>query len=169
MLTARGRMFICVDKCYPYLSEVVEILQKTITSEQVFINSEKNLQDNRKDYGDLISKINLKPIVKLDNKNSNIQTMEYASELKPLVMELVFKTDTSRFVRNSSLLTTQKIKIWHNALWGDLCAGHDDDIAVEENRPADSWDWLIAHGATIIQTDRPNQLLQYLKIKKLHR
>ncbi|MGN8070349.1 hypothetical protein [Mucilaginibacter sp. SG564] len=33
----------------------------------------------------------------------------------------------------------------------------------------DSWDWLIAHGATIIQTDRPKELLNYLRKKSLHR
>lgn len=168
MLAAKGKMFICVDKCYPYLREVFEVLQRTGTANQVILNSEKNLQENRKDYGDLINRINFKPVVELDNAKSNKQVMEYASELQPLVMELIFKTDTSHYVQNSSLLRSQHIKIWHNALWGSLCAGHDDDIAVEENRPADSWDWLIAHGATIIQTDRPYLLLQYLKNKKLH-
>jgi len=169
MSASKGRMFICVDKCYPYLNEVKAILDKTGTANQVILNSEKNLQVNRKDYGNLINEINFKPVVELDNSKSNEQVMEYVAELGPLVMELVFKTDTSRYIQNSSLLRSQHIKIWHNALWGSLCAGHDDDIAVEENRPGDSWDWLIAHGATIIQTDRPYLLLQYLKNKKLHR
>jgi len=114
MLAAKDRMFICVDKCYPYLKEVVDVLQKTGTANQVILNSEKNFQENRKDYGDLITKINFKPVVKLDNLNSNTQVMEYASELKPIVMELVFKSDTSRFVQNSTLLKSQKIKIFVN-------------------------------------------------------
>ena len=57
MLVAKGRMFICIDKCYPYLKEVIKVLERTGTANQVILNSEKNLQENHKDYGELINKI----------------------------------------------------------------------------------------------------------------
>ena len=41
--------------------------------------------------------------------------------------------------------------------------GHDDDRAVELNQKDESWGWLLEKGASLIQTDRPAQLLQYLK------
>ena len=56
-------------------------------------------------------------------------------------------------------------KIWLNSLWPSLNAGHDDDRAVEEEDPDGSWGWLLEQGATLIQTDRPAELIQYLDQK----
>jgi len=50
-----------------------------------------------------------------------------------------------------------------------LNAGHEDDLAVEDGNTKDSWDWLISHGATLLQTDRPAALLTYLRKRKLHK
>ncbi|HMG07260.1 MAG TPA: hypothetical protein VK609_02060 [Mucilaginibacter sp.] len=58
-------------------------------------------------------------------------------------------------------------KIWINSLWPSLNGGHADDVAVDELNTKDSWDWLIAHSATMIQTDRPKELLAYLRKKSL--
>lgn len=52
--------------------------------------------------------------------------------------------------------------------WPKLCGGHDDDRAVELHQPDESWGWIIAQGAKLIQTDRPALLLEYLRNKKLH-
>jgi glycerophosphoryl diester phosphodiesterase len=30
-----------------------------------------------------------------------------------------------------------------------------------------TWGWLIAHGATLLQTDRPRELVEYLRQKRL--
>ena len=54
-------------------------------------------------------------------------------------------------------------KIWLNSLWPSLNAGHDDDRAVELEEPNQSWGWLLEQGASLIQTDRPAPLLNYLK------
>lgn len=166
MLAAKGKMFICVDKSYPYLNDVVQVLKKTGTLDQVLLNGEKSLSKNLQDYGDLIKQINFKPIV---NTNEPTHIEEYLAELHPAVLELVYPNDSSKYIQNSQLIKSRGTKIWHNAMWVELCAGHIDDIAVEQNRPQDSWEWIINHGATIIQTDRPQQLLNYLRERKLHR
>jgi len=57
-------------------------------------------------------------------------------------------------------------KIWINSLWPSLNAGHDDDTAVELSKPDDSWGWILDSGASIIQTDRPQKLIEYLKTKQ---
>ena len=165
MVTAKGKMYICVDKCYPYLKDVMQVLKSTGTLDQVLLNGEKTLTENIQDYGDLIKQVNFKPIV---NTNEPVHIEEYLSGIHPAVIEIVYPTDSSKYIQNSRLITSKGIKIWHNALWAELCAGHTDDIAVEQNRPQDSWEWIINHGATIIQTDRPQLLLNYLRERKLH-
>jgi len=41
-------------------------------------------------------------------------------------------------------------------------------MAVEEKRPEDAWGWLIKQGALLLQTDRPANLIEYLKNHQLH-
>src|SRR5690606_32707214 len=57
------------------------------------------------------------------------------------------------------------VRIWINSLWPRLNAGHDDERAVYE--PDEAWGWLIDKGASIIQTDRPSELLAYLEARGL--
>ena len=53
-------------------------------------------------------------------------------------------------------------RIWLNTLWDSLCAGHTDEHGF--NGDADgSWGWCLKHGATMIQTDRPAELMRYLE------
>lgn len=166
MLAAKGKMFICIDKGYPYLRQALDILRRTGTLDQVMLNSEKNPEQNLNEYGDLLKQINYKAVVNLSDP-ANVEA--YLRQFKPQVIELVFSNDTSEYLSNAKKISSRGTKIWHNALWDSLCAGHTDDLAVEQNRPQDGWDWLIAHGATVIQTDRPQKLLQYLRDTGRHK
>ena len=53
-------------------------------------------------------------------------------------------------------------------MWPELCGGHDDDKAVEEQKYEQSWGWIVRQDIRLIQTDRPRELLEYLKKKNLH-
>ena len=71
--------------------------------------------------------------------------------------------DTSAVLKDNRFIRDRGAKIWINALWPSLNAGHDDNRAVEEGDTKGSWDWLTAHGAGIIQTDRPRELVRYVR------
>ena len=55
-------------------------------------------------------------------------------------------------------------RIWINTLWDSLCAGHTDERGFKGD-PDGSWGWALEQGATIIQTDRPAELIKYLEKK----
>ena len=55
-------------------------------------------------------------------------------------------------------------RIWINTLWDNLCAGHTDDRGFKGD-PDGSWGWALEQGATMIQTDRPAELIKYLESK----
>ena len=62
-----------------------------------------------------------------------------------------------------------KSKVWVNTLWASLCGGLDDDFAVESAENAEkAYGYMVKHGATLIQTDRPALLINYLRSKGLH-
>ncbi|MDR0543413.1 MAG: DUF4996 domain-containing protein, partial [Dysgonamonadaceae bacterium] len=53
------------------------------------------------------------------------------------------------------------------SLWDSLCGGYSDDKALKN--PNGTWGYLIDElGAGILQTDRPELMLNYLKQRKLH-
>lgn len=55
-------------------------------------------------------------------------------------------------------------RIWINTLWNSLCAGHTDKRGYGGD-PDGSWGWCLNRKATIIQTDRPKELIEYLAKK----
>ena len=56
-------------------------------------------------------------------------------------------------------------KIWVNTIWASLCGGlgNDDDAALAAKNPADVYGQYINMGVSMIQTDRPQMLLDYLR------
>lgn len=102
------------------------------------------------------------PIVDLNNPDAEAFIEGYG-QMKPVAMECCFSEVTPEVLRLLQKVKDNGSKIWLNGLWPSLNGGHDDDRAVELNQKDESWGWLLEKGASLIQTDRPVQLLQYLK------
>ena len=52
-------------------------------------------------------------------------------------------------------------RLWVNTMWESLSGGHNDDDAIFD--PEGTWGWVLDHGATAIQTDRPARLVKWLE------
>ena len=92
----------------------------------------------------------------------------YMKKLKPAAYELCYQTDEQiSYPLQIKKDLKGKSLIWYNTLWDTLCGGHDDDLALED--PDAAFGFLIhTLGARIIQTDRAELLLNYLKKNNLH-
>lgn len=170
MLALKGKNIkVNLDKSYPYYQETYALLKETGTLEQAIFKSEVPYDSLQVKYPQLLNSLTYyMPIVDLDKPNAKKVITDYLTHMKPYGFELIFTKDTSGIFSHHDFITKAGAKIWINSLWSSLNGGHDDDLAVEEGNTKDSWDWIIAHGATIIQTDRPKQLLEYLRKKHLH-
>lgn len=168
MLAAKGKILINVDKGNDHLDLVFKVLRETATTDQAIVNVGDNMP-----YGDLKAK-NVIPddaclMVVVNAKNKDMQNIinDYAPNQKTIVQP-IFDTDT---LVNLKVLKEMNGKplIWLNSLWPSLNGGHDDDRAVEKNEKEESWGWLINYHPAILQTDRPAELLIYLKGRGLHK
>ena len=85
-------------------------------------------------------------------------------ERPPFAYELCFSGEASLEVlaRLEAMQGANGPRIWLNTLWDSLCAGHADARGVAGD-PDGSWGWCLERGATLIQTDRPAELLRYLE------
>ena len=163
----KGKILINIDKGYDYFKEAYALTEKTGTTQQVVIKSGYPLSKVRAENGDVLNKVIYMPIVSLDKPDAGQMIDEYLT-ISPVAIECCFQQVTPEALRLLQKIKASGTKIWINSLWSSLNAGHDDDRAVEEKQPDKSWGWLINQGATLIQTDRPAELLKYLKEKKLH-
>jgi glycerophosphoryl diester phosphodiesterase len=169
MTLAKGKVLVNLDKSYPYYNEAYKVLKETGTINQAIFKTDEHYETVRNKYHNLLDSITFMPVIWLNEAGAKQNIIDYQKAIKPVAFELIFDQDTSGIIHNNSFIKTQGSRIWINAMWASLNGGHTDDMAVEQNDTKDSWDWLIAHGATIIQTDRPKELLNYLRKKSLHK
>lgn len=170
MLVTKDKILVNIDKGYNHFDEVFKILERTGTLKQTVVKSGSDYSRITSEKGeDFLKQVIFMPVVNLDKPNAATVIDEYKQKLKPVAFELVFGTDTSKILNQFNEIKKSGSRVWVNTLWPSLNAGHHDDLAVDEGNLKDSWDWILAKGVNIIQTDRPYELLDYLRKKKLHR
>jgi glycerophosphoryl diester phosphodiesterase len=161
------RVKVNLDKSFPYYREAYAVLKETGTLNKAIFKSTLPFDSLKAHYPDLIDSITYMAVVDLDQPGAKGVIEDYLKNMHPYAFELCFAKDTSDVLYHNEFIRKAGAKIWMNSLWASLNAGHDDDTAVEDDNKKDSWDWLIAHGAVILQTDRSKLMLEYLKKKGL--
>jgi len=167
MLLAKGKIMVNLDKCYDYFDDAYKILEKTETANQVVMKGNVTLSQVKQEFGGYLDKVLFMPVVVLDNENSNEIVSDYLNNFNPIAFEFVFKNENSPVLNRFEEIREHGSSIWVNSLWESLNAGYDDDMAV---RNTDSiYGWYIKKGVNMIQTDRPQLLLDYLRSKGMHK
>lgn len=168
LLAAKGRVLINLDKADRYFDLVVPVLEKTGTTRQIIMKGRKPAAEVLSLYGEYLDEIIYMPVVDLDKVDAAEQMQDYMTELKPAAYELLYAEagNAAMPLRMRDELHGKAL-IWYNTLWDTLCGGHDDDLALED--PDAAFGYLIdTLGARIIQTDRAEHLLTYLRNRGLH-
>lgn len=167
MLAAKGKIIINVDKGNDHLKEVFKVLEETGTLNQSIVNVGDNI-----DYAKLKSaeripeQAYLMVVVDMKRADAAAVTSSYLPN-KQSIIQPIFSSDTLENLNTIPEIAKKQV-VWLNSLWPSLNGGHDDDKAVEENLKQESWGWLIAKKPSILQTDRPAELLLYLKQAGFH-
>lgn len=169
LLAARGRVLLNLDKADRYFDLVVPLLEKTGTTRQIVMKGSKPAAEVHGLYGKYLDEVIYMPVVNLDREDAPESMEAYIAELKPVAYELIYAEaeDAAMPLRMRDELRGKAL-IWYNTLWDTLCGGHDDDLSLED--PDAAFGYLIdTLGARIIQTDRAEHLLTYLRDRGLHR
>ncbi|WP_293789706.1 glycerophosphodiester phosphodiesterase family protein [uncultured Pedobacter sp.] len=166
---AKNKIIIDVDKGYDYYPQVIKELRELGMIGQAIVNVKANtpLPLIEQEVGKIEKDITIMPIVDMKRADASAIIASYKIHPKTII-QANFSTDTLSVLKNIAGLR-KNYGLWINSLWPEQNGGHDDDMAVEENKKEESWGWLISHKANLIQTDRPKELIEYLRIKKLHR
>ncbi|HJT72735.1 MAG TPA: glycerophosphodiester phosphodiesterase family protein [Chitinophaga sp.] len=167
LAAAKGRIIVDIDKGYEYYEDVIKELKEQGMMKQAILNIYGLPFDSlQAQHGHIPEELTLQLIINPDKPDAEKIIESYKAHARTII-QVIFKTDTSWIIDRLPELKKRYV-IWFNSLWPEQNGGHDDDKAVEENKPDETWGWLISHHADIIQTDRPVELLRYLKTKKEH-
>ena len=165
LLTAKGMVMLNLDKAFDYFDQVYGLLEKTGTTDLVIMKSGAPAAQVMKKYGKYLDKVVFMPIVDLDKHGAADSLRAYLSLLEPVAVELLYSNDANPLPRKAKAMTAGKARIWYNTLWSTQAGGHDDDCSLKD--PDKGYGYLIdSLGATMLQTDRPQYLIDYLDKRK---
>lgn len=164
----KDKIVINIDKGYDYYDQIMELLAKTGTADQILIKgtySPESVASKMSAYSENMMSM---PIVDVGSDFGRSLLDSYLKQPEPpIACEVVWNGRMNEKMDSvCNYIRSQGVKIWTDSLWDSLCGGYDDDDAVEN---ADSvYGYHISIGSTIIQTDRPALLLEWLRGKGLH-
>lgn len=92
---------------------------------------------------------------------------EYIERLHPVAFQFRMATTDSQSYRLLPHVLQSGSRAFVAATWPGHTAGHDDNTSIFL-RPSEGWGWLIAEGFTIIETNFPKDLIQYLRSENRH-
>ncbi len=161
----KDRIVINVDQGYQYYNLVVKLTDAMDMTDQILIKGKKarevvarEMEGSRMMYMPIID------IQKPKGKDLFAQYEDWYAQTgeKPLAYEVCFSELNEEVEACCQKVIAQGSKLWINTLWASLCGGYEDDAAFEGD-PDKVYGKILDLGTSIIQTDRPELLIGWLK------
>ena len=164
----KDRITVNIDKGYDYYPMVLALTEELGVTHQVLIKGGKSLADIEAKMAENENNLLYMPIVTPANAGSAKIFEEYIAADKPqLAYEVCWNEMTPIVEECMQKVIADGSKLWVNTLWNSLCGGLSDDVAYEKSAE-EVYGKILEMGATMIQTDRPEFLLDYLRKRGLH-
>ena len=168
LILCKDKIVVNIDKGFQYYGLIHPLLEKYGMLEQVLIKSNVTADRAAATFSKYDDNCLFMPIVNF-GKKSYRKILESYERLKyPLLAyEICWSEYTPAVETCMREVIAGGSKLWVNSLWPSLNGGLCDDAAVEGD-PAEVYGKLVDMGATMIQTDRPELLISYLRSRGLH-
>jgi len=165
----KDRICVNVDQGYEYYDMVLAITEELGVTDQILIKGKHSVASVAEKMAAHEHNMMYMPIIDIQKEQGQKLFQEYmGTKTVPLAYEVCWKKLTPEVSDCFKKVVESGSKLWVNTIWGSLCGYLDDDKALDCGDPAEVYDQVIALGASMIQTDRPEQLLNYLRKKGLH-
>jgi glycerophosphoryl diester phosphodiesterase len=164
-----SNMILNVDQGWDYFADVVTQARASHALNEIIINvyADTSYPDLIKRVGDIPQDATIMVNIHMEKPGAESIIKSYEAR-KRVLIQCIWKDDQEPSVIHLAEYRRRQ-PIWVNSLWPEQNGGHDDDAAVDYSTPAKTWGWLIDHGVTLLQTDRPRDLVSYLQTKqKMH-
>lgn len=166
LLCCKDRILVNVDHAYPYYKEIVELTEELGVTGQVLMKGKSNLDKVNEDMAKHEHNLLYMPIIDINKPKGQALFAEYQERgVVPMAYEICWQYPGEEIDQCIATVRESGAKLWVNTIWASLCGGYgnDDDAALAAADPADVYAQYIEKGFTMIQTDRPELLINYLR------
>ena len=164
----KDRIVVNIDQGYEYYDLALAVTEELGVTDQVLIKGKRPAEVVAAKFAAYPHNMMYMPVIDILKPQGRELFEEYRkSENQPLAYEVCWDEYTPEVEACMKRIVDGGSKLWVNSLWSSLCGGLDDDKAFEGG-PAAIYGKLIDMGATLIQTDRPELLISYLRSRGLH-
>ena len=166
LICCKDRILVNVDHAYPYYEQIVKLTEELGVAGQVLMKSKSSIDKVNEDTQKYGSRMLYMPVVDVNKPKGKKLFAEYLEKgVVPMAFELCWQYPGEEIDECVKLVHKMGSKIWVNTIWASLCGGlgNDDDAALAAKNPADVYGQYIDMGVSMIQTDRPEMLLNYLR------
>ncbi|GEM_PF-102138 len=168
----KDRICVNVDQGYEFYDQVLEITERLGVTDQILIKGKKPIEVVAAHEAAYEHNMMYMPIVDIQKKAGIKLFNSYLEQgVVPLAYEVCWQdNEDGAFDDACKKILEQGSKIWVNTIWASLCGGdgNDDDAAYIAADKDSVYGQYLEKGVSMIQTDRPEQLIQYLKSKGRH-
>lgn len=171
LLVCKDRILVNVDHAYPYYKEIVELTEELGMTGQVLMKGKSSIEKVNEDMSKHDNNLLYMPVIDANNESGKKLFAEYVDKgVVPMAFEVCWNRPGQDIEYCVSMIHQMGSKLWINTIWSSLCGGFgcDDDAAFAAEDPADVYEQHLQMGASMIQTDRPELLLEYLRSVGLH-
>lgn len=167
LLLCKDKVLIHLDKGYDLFREVYALTEKTGTTHQVMFKTSHHPDKVRRDYGDIIERVPYVPVVSFSGKDMT-KVIDGHIALGAVAMEFVFAKVTPDVLEQMDRVRAAGVKVCVGSMWPSADGGYDDDRAIVDGAD-EVWGWIVRNGGSQIMSDRPFELLDYLRAKRWHK
>lgn len=166
LLCCKDRILVNVDHAYPYYKEIVELTEELGVTGQVLMKGKSNIDKVNEDMAKHENNLLYMPIIDINRPKGQALFAEYLERnVVPMAFEVCWQVPGEEIDNCAAEIKKMGSKLWVNTFWPSVCGGlgNDDDAALAAADPADVYAQYLEMGASMIQTDRPELLIKYLK------
>ena len=171
LLCCKDRILVNVDHAYPYYKEIVELTEELGVTGQVLMKGKSSIDKVNEDMAKHEKNLLYMPIIDINKPNGKALFAEYQERgVVPMAYEVCYKVLDEDAKDCMKKIVESGSKLWINTFWPSVCGGYgnDDDAAVDAPDPYAVYQQFIDLGARMLQTDRPELVLEFLRSKGLH-
>ena len=164
----KDRIVVNIDKGYQYYDLVQVLSEELGVTGQLLIKGKSPVADVAAKFARYEHNMMYMPIIDILKPKGQALFAEYLdTNTVPLAYEVCWSEYTPEVEACMKKVLASGSKLWVNSLWPSLCGGLCDDAAFDGD-PAAVYGKLVDMGATLIQTDRPELLISYLRSRGPH-
>jgi len=160
MALCRGRAVVYIDKSEGMITEVAGLLEREGTLDHAVFYGRRPLGEIRRAIGPLFERIRYIPKVDPNDAGAFAYIRAFLELGNVPAVIVNFESDSPRVTEMCRLIVAGDRRIMMAPLWPSLAGGRTDDAAVRD--PAANWGWMLDRGASILCTDRPGRLLDFV-------